>query len=321
MPPANSSREKKFNVDHFTILNEQILKYRSQGDIILCGDFNSRTGNLPDFIPLDQLNFQSDEFFKSNADRFVPPVRNTKDKIVNSYGRKLTDTCISHNLKIVNGRASGDLLGKYTCYNMKGSSTVDLFITSDALLSNIIQLKVSTPRFRSCHCIVNMTMKVDQLVIEEPTFHEFPPHFIWNNLYKRHFIEQLQNKDIIIQLDKLNNDIKNNTDIDYAVEKFKEIMLSVAEKSLPRRRSSTKVRKNTRKPNKKWFDHSCHAMKPKLNNLAKLLERCPNDPYVRGKLIATCKEYRKLIKRKNKEWQNLLIKKLQEFESSNPKEY
>ena len=125
--------------------------------------------------------------------------------------------------------------------------------------------------------MVNMTMKVDQLVIEEPTLHEFPPNFVWNNLYKRYFIEQLQNKDIIIQLDKLNNDIKNNTDIDYAVEKFKEIMLSVAEKSLPKRRSSTKVRKNTRKPNKKWFDHSCHAMRTKLNNLAKLLERYPND--------------------------------------------
>ena len=98
-------------------------------------------------------------------------------------------------------------------------------------------------------------------------------------------------------------------------------MLSVAEKSLPKRRSSTRVRKNTRKPNKKWFDHSCHARKTKLNNLAKLLERYPNDPYVRGKLITTRKEYRKLIKRKNKEWQNSLIEKLQEFESSNPKEY
>ena len=105
------------------------------------------------------------------------------------------------------------------------------------------------------------------------------------------------------------------------MEKFKEIMLIVAEKSLPKRRSSTKVRKNTRKPNKKWFDHSCHAMKTKLNNLAKLLKRYPNDPYVRDKLITTHKEYRKLIKRKNNEWQNLLIEKLQEFESSNPKEY
>ena len=184
---------------------------------------------------------------------------------------------------------------------MKGSSTVDLFITSDALLSNIIQLKVSTPRFRSCHCMVNMTMKVDQLVIEEPTLHEFPPNFVWNNLYKRHFIEQLQNKDIIIQLDKLNNDIKHNTDIDYAVETLNEIVLIVAEKSLPKRRSSTKVRKNTRKPNKKWFNHSCHAMKTKLNNLAKLLDRYPNYPYVRGKLITTPKEYRKLIKKKIKE--------------------
>ena len=84
--------------------------------------------------------------------------------------------------------------------------------------------------------MVNMTMKVDQLVIKE-----FPPNFVWNNLYKRHFIEQLQNKYIIIQLDKLNNDIKNNTDIDYAVEKFKETVLSVAEKSLPKRRSSTRL--------------------------------------------------------------------------------
>ena len=81
-------------------------------------------------------------------------------------------------------------------------------------------------------------------------------------------------------------------------KKFEEIVLSVAEKSLPKRRSSTKVTKNTRKYNKKWYDHSCHEMKTKLNNLANLLERYPNDSYVRGKLIATRKEYRKLIKRK-----------------------
>ena len=115
---------------------------------------------------------------------------------------------------------------------------------------------------------------------------------------QRHLIEQLQNKDIITQIDKLSNDIKTNTDIDFAVEKFKDILLSVAKKSLPKRRSSTKVMKNTRKSNKKWFDHSCHEMKTKLNNLANLLERYPNNPYVRGKLITTRKEYRKLIKRK-----------------------
>ena len=76
--------------------------------------FNSRIGNVPDFIPPDQFNSDSDEFSVSYADRFVPSVRNTKDKIVDSYGRKLIDTCISHNLNTVNGRASGDLLGKYT---------------------------------------------------------------------------------------------------------------------------------------------------------------------------------------------------------------
>ena len=37
IPPANFPRQRKLDMDHFTPLNEQILKYRSQGDIILCG--------------------------------------------------------------------------------------------------------------------------------------------------------------------------------------------------------------------------------------------------------------------------------------------
>ena len=94
----------------------------------------------------------------------------------------------------MNGRASGNLLGKYTCYNVKGSGTVDLFITSDALLSNIIQLNVSTPGFISCHCMVNMTMKVNQLVIKVPTLHEFTPNFVWNNLYEIHFSSNYKTK-------------------------------------------------------------------------------------------------------------------------------
>ena len=80
--------------------------------------------------------------------------------------------------------------------------------------------------------------------------HEFPPNFACNNLYKRHFIEQLQNKDIIIQLDKF-NDIKNNSDIDHAAEKFKKIVLNVAEKIIDKEKIKYKVRKNTRKHNKK----------------------------------------------------------------------
>ena len=119
-------------------------------------------------------------FFVSNADRFVPLVRNTKDKIVNRYDIRLHFP----QFKDCEWQSKWDLLGKYTCYNVKGSSTVDLFITSDALLSNIIQLKVSTSRFRSCHFMVNMTIKVDQLLIEEPMLHEVPPNFLWNNLYK-----------------------------------------------------------------------------------------------------------------------------------------
>ena len=50
IPPSNSSREKNVQKDNFRILNETITKYRNLGKVILCGDFNSRVGILPDFI-------------------------------------------------------------------------------------------------------------------------------------------------------------------------------------------------------------------------------------------------------------------------------
>ena len=62
-----------------------------------------------------------------------------QDQHKNSYGEKLIDLATSTNMKILNGRTIGDLMGKYTYIGYNGVSTVDYVLGSeDLLLKNYI---------------------------------------------------------------------------------------------------------------------------------------------------------------------------------------
>ena len=50
--PENSSYTVKNGDDFDTLIND-ICKYSSSGDLMLCGDFNARTESHPDFIQYD----------------------------------------------------------------------------------------------------------------------------------------------------------------------------------------------------------------------------------------------------------------------------
>ena len=50
IPPQNSSRELRLNIDHFEKLQNNIYKFPNKGSIILCGDFNARIETVEDFI-------------------------------------------------------------------------------------------------------------------------------------------------------------------------------------------------------------------------------------------------------------------------------
>ena len=54
--------------------------------------------------------------------------RNFKDKNNNSYGKLLSELCLTHNLMILIGRTVGDFTGKYTGFRYNGKSKVDLIL-------------------------------------------------------------------------------------------------------------------------------------------------------------------------------------------------
>ena len=116
--PKNSSNVKH-KQDTYQILEKELSHYSRQGDIMLGGDFNSRLGKkytdyiiseTNDYLPVDQdLSLDHDNF------------RNHKDKNENSYGKLLSDLCITHSLKILNGRTIGDLTGNLPVFHIMGT--------------------------------------------------------------------------------------------------------------------------------------------------------------------------------------------------------
>ena len=136
IPPDQS---KFYNEDEMQILNDEIINMCSTTkSLILTGDCNGHTAELPDFISLD--NFLADYFDLDNdtisyidqtqtlTDNKIPLNRKSQDTKVNSTGRKLIDICKNNNLFIINGRLGQDRgIGKCTFRN---KSLIDYTICS-----------------------------------------------------------------------------------------------------------------------------------------------------------------------------------------------
>ena len=86
----------------------------------MVGDFNARTGNLPDLYTPDDIvthDVQSGCInvvvyvnTVNNLERLgIRPTRNNLDQYVNNSGNKLAEMCKLHDLLIVIGRCGTDL--------------------------------------------------------------------------------------------------------------------------------------------------------------------------------------------------------------------
>ena len=107
------------------MLEEEVARYIKMHHILLCGDFNSRTGQAPDY-----------ESGVTDINANVPSERSNEDIVSNKYGQLLLIFCINTGFKIANGRMFNDKgIGRYTYYSPNGSSTIDYLIFNE---NNII---------------------------------------------------------------------------------------------------------------------------------------------------------------------------------------
>ena len=121
IPPINCVKRENDIFHYWEILEDSILQYsRHNGDIVIIGDLNSRTGTLSDVL---EMSPEIDDF-TSNLNFDEINTRISKDSVINQYGRRLVDVCTHNELVILNGRVLGDLQGQYTSYHYNGASVI-----------------------------------------------------------------------------------------------------------------------------------------------------------------------------------------------------
>lgn len=138
-------------------------------NILLCGDWNSRTSTLDDYTYVDQFmtdlfgNFAStsenseilDCLYRNN----VPIRRQNPDKTTNAYGHKMLELCKNNNFFILNGRLENDTFNlKFTC---KDRSCNDYFVSTAYVFDIIHSFSIENfePLFSDSHCPIALSLK------------------------------------------------------------------------------------------------------------------------------------------------------------------
>ena len=113
--PINSTYTQKLDHSMFEVIESELCKYMSEGQVILMGDFNSRTGASADYIVNDNVtHVQMPSLYIPDTD-VLPRV--SQDMKQCKYGSDLLEMCKTTGLKIANGRTLGDSIGQFTCHS------------------------------------------------------------------------------------------------------------------------------------------------------------------------------------------------------------
>jgi endonuclease/exonuclease/phosphatase family metal-dependent hydrolase len=146
----------------FISLEGEVSIFSSKGKIVLIGDFNSRTGQNPDFIEKDssQINdFDGVDLLPPDYVTDTELKRVNQDFIINSHGKNLLDLSLSSRLRTLNGRFLGDSLGYFTYMSNNGFSSVDYAILSESLLPSVKYFKTNDFTYLSDHVQVELYLK------------------------------------------------------------------------------------------------------------------------------------------------------------------
>ena len=291
--PESSPYRKRQPGNPCDAINDLISDLNNKGEIIVCGDFNSRTSTEPDFIEnvdIDMLDLPQE--LHNNFDQ--PNLRNNQDKFINKDGKELLDSCVTNDIHIINGRTLGDIFGMITFFGARGTSCPDYFLASDAVRQRVTYMKVLPFTRFSDHC--PLTMRVDLLNKFHinnniHVFEKFPARFKWDENSAQAFSSVLNSKELLDQFKKIAESEKSGEFTFSTAENaelcgvFTNALISAADRSLQKNKLPNNL------PKHKWFTYECRKNKRSLNRAARRVLNNPGNDTLRKEFYATKRAY------------------------------
>ena len=230
--PRNSTYSNSSDADIIASVGSDLSRYSSGGNILLCGDFNARTGcKVPDFIVNDNdVHVPVSNHYLEDADINC---RVSQDHVTDARGRELLDLCTESQLRILNGRSFGNSQGMFTSYKYNDNSVVDYMLVSENLLSQILYFNVAVniPRLSdhsklSCKIMANYSTRhtVENLI-------SFSPQYKWSSISADNFKDALCSN-IVKQKIKDFENLAQSSSVDHMVSKLNDIIVTAADISL-----------------------------------------------------------------------------------------
>ena len=297
----------------FERLNQILEDLKGKGEILLCGDFNSRIQTSPDYIINDSTHHNIYDLPTDYTPDTQYP-RNSRDKNHNAFKKLFLDTILYNQLTILNGRTLGDYVGDYTCIKWNGSSVVDYFAVSPGLKNKVCHLNVLEFTEFSDHKPLmlqitiqhrkNLLESIDKKSNRAPNRYKFPATSAITFVSEQHnepirkLAEQIEASSYTINHE---GSVKFNADFTNLLYKISDLALE-----------KTKPPKKTKNNYKPWFSMSCRIAKRSLNKSARIVSKFPNSEYLRKKYYSVKKSYKKLIKLNKRSYFRKLNKNIED---------
>lgn len=195
----------------------------------IIGDLNARIGE--------------EQVFESIIMKDLPHINETrcsKDKIINSQGRRLMDLVDSLGGIILNGRTNGDVHGELTFYGGRGSSVIDYCICSHSFLKYANDLFIACKPY-SDHMPLNLNITFPLPSNERNSSQTSPQKLRWNNKFTEKYSENLSHLSGI-------DPVLHNAPIDEIISSIKN-RISQA--------NVVNQNKFRFEPKQKWFNWKC----------------------------------------------------------------
>ena len=268
--PDESSRQAMIETNIFDRILESIVyiesKAQSEFSMLICGDFNGRTSNKPDFVLDDEshhMNVLPDEY---TPDQFMN--RYSQDiGHVNNNGLLLLDLCQQTGVRILNGRVGDDRgVGKFTFVGNRGCSVVDYVLASQNLFEFVSTFQVHDPNILSDHCLLSFSFTFGDEPIAESIFDSYDVidgKFVWKAEFKDEYINRLNDEHTTEQLNLLHANISScdENGITTCLEEFVSIFDNVCSPILKKSKQGSSTDYFSFKKENPWYTEECNERK------------------------------------------------------------